>query len=232
VELLTTMEMLIGERLKLFRNKYGIPMPEVSKATGISKENLYKWERGVKPSNMVLYNKLKEYLDKMELAANDDMLYETAMEFKTQLMRTVNMRVPLTGQGKPVPYTSSVVTPGSIAVINQVPELIVERIDVPSLGDIEGLVVINSDSMEPTFKKGSRAAIRRLRFMRILNWGDFYYVIDENWEGGIKRIYPGDTPDSIKLIVDHPDQIKYPPIQRPWEQIVSIFKVVAVISTY
>src|SRR5687768_4024772 len=66
--------MEIGIRLKEFRKRTNIKMPVIAAATGISKENLYKWEKGTKPSDFKLYNKLVAYLDKME--DGPDHLYE------------------------------------------------------------------------------------------------------------------------------------------------------------
>jgi glycine dehydrogenase subunit 2 len=57
--------MEIGIRLKEFRERKKIKMPAIEAATGISKENLYKWEKGTKPSDVNDYLKLKAYLDEM-----------------------------------------------------------------------------------------------------------------------------------------------------------------------
>jgi hypothetical protein len=81
--------------------------------------------------------------------------------------------------------------------------------------------------MEPTFKNGCRVAIIRLKEPRTLNWGECYFIIDNNWLGAVKRIYPGETANSIKLVSDNPNQAKFPPIIRQWNQITAIFKVQA-----
>jgi transcriptional regulator with XRE-family HTH domain len=60
------MEYAIGQRLAAFRKKYGVVMPAIAKATGITKENLYKWEKGTKPSNFNDYRALDEYIRTME----------------------------------------------------------------------------------------------------------------------------------------------------------------------
>jgi len=121
----------IGKRLKEFRIKYQITIPEISRATGIAKENLYKWERGAKPSDVTWYNKLTDYLDKMELAAGDGGISEAAMQYKNQFRRVVTMRVPLWGDAKPVPYLTGNIAAGTVVLINEQPELIVDRIEAP-----------------------------------------------------------------------------------------------------
>jgi len=54
----------IGTRLKQFRIRYQISMPRFPELQVLQKDNLYKWERGAKPSDVLLYNKLTDYLDK------------------------------------------------------------------------------------------------------------------------------------------------------------------------
>jgi transcriptional regulator with XRE-family HTH domain len=101
----------ICTRLKEFRIKYQITVPEISRATAISKESLYKWERGTKPSDPLAYNKLTDYLDKMESAAGDVSVSEAAMEYKNQFRRVAAMRVPLIGDGKPLPTSLEISLP-------------------------------------------------------------------------------------------------------------------------
>jgi phage repressor protein C with HTH and peptisase S24 domain len=65
-----------------------------------------------------------------------------------------------------------------------------------------------------------------------LNWGFYYYIIDKNWDGIVRRVYQGETENSIQLVSDNPNQDKYPPIQRQWEHIEAIFRVTAGILRY
>jgi hypothetical protein len=205
-------------------------MPEISRATGIAKDNLYKWERGAKPSDVLLYNKLNDYLDKVELAAGDGSVSEAVMEYKNQFRRVATMRVPLEGDGKPAPYLTGNIAAGTVVLVNEKPELIVDRIDAQCLGEVDGLVEITNESMEPTFSKGSRIAITRLKNQRLLDWGECYYLIDKNWQSSIKRIYPGESSEKIQLVSDNPDRTKYPPYEREWSQIETICKVKAEIK--
>lgn len=62
------MQVPIGQRLAAFRQKYGITMPALAAATGISKENLYKWEKGCKPRDFQQYRVLEAYMKKTEEA--------------------------------------------------------------------------------------------------------------------------------------------------------------------
>ena len=53
----------ISTEIKKFRASNNVSMPMLSKVSGISKENLYKWEKGTKPTDFNLVNKLKKILE-------------------------------------------------------------------------------------------------------------------------------------------------------------------------
>lgn len=214
------MQQNIGARLKEFREKTKTRIPEIAAITGISKETLYKWEKGTRPSNVNEYIALKSYLDRMESKMEEE-------EFLYDAQKPATLRLPLNSDREPVPQTNGKAAAGTIVITDNEPELIVDRISAPFLGKVEGTVEVSGESMEPTFKNGCRVAIIRLKEIRTLNWGECYFIIDNNWLGTVKRIYPGETANSIKLISDNPNQAKFPPIIRQWNQIVAIFKVQA-----
>jgi hypothetical protein len=66
----------------------------------------------------------------------------------------------------------------------------------------------------------------------IAGLGDCYYLIDKNWQGSVKRIYPGEISDQIQLVSDNPDRMKYPSFQREWDQIETICKVKAEVKRH
>jgi hypothetical protein len=199
-------------------------MPEISRATGIEKETLYRWEKGAKPSDITLYTRLNDYLNNMELAAahasisGDD--------------RVVALRLPLTNNATPIPWLHGNISSGSIVVVDEKPELIVEPINGPFLSRAEGLIEINTESMEPTFKKGSRIAISRLKDGGELLWGECYYVINKRWQGFVRRLYEGENGTHLRLMSDHPDQQKYPPITLGLDRIEAICRIRAQIISY
>jgi hypothetical protein len=119
----------------------------------LQKITCIKWERGAKPSDVLLYNKLNDYLDKVEMAAGDGSISEAIMEYKNQFRRVATMRVPLWGDAKPIPYLTGNIAPGSVVLVNAQPELIVDRIEAPCLGEVDGLFEITNESMEPGFKR-------------------------------------------------------------------------------
>jgi phage repressor protein C with HTH and peptisase S24 domain len=216
------MDYHIGQRLKAFREQTKIKMPAIATLTGIAKETLYKWEKGTKPSDINDYFRLKSYLDKMENKLEEEQL---DIEYR----KPATMRLPLNRNRVPIPQTDGKAAAGTILFSNDEPELIVDRINAPFLGPVEGIIEVSGESMVPTFTNGCRVAISRLNNYRILDWGWYYYIIDKNWQGYVRRVYPGETENSLCLVSDNPNQDKFPPVQRQWEHIEAIFRVMAAI---
>jgi len=220
-----SMDYHIGQRLKAFRIRSKIKMPAIAALTGIAKETLYKWEKGTKPSDLNDYFKLKSYLDKMENKLEEDQL-----EMENQ--KPATLRLPLNRNRLPVPQTEGKALAGTITFYNNEPELIVDRINAPFLGPVEGVIEVTGESMAPTFINGCRVGIIRLNDYKILDWGLHYYIIDKNWQGIVRRVYQGETDNSLRLVSDSPNQEKFPPINRQWAQIEAIFRVIAGILKY
>jgi hypothetical protein len=222
------MDALIGKRLKEFRTRTGRKMSAISIATGIKTDTLYKWEKGTRPSNVAEYHALLQYLDRMESVQENWFLNEPGSQaIAYNIPKPAFMRLSLRHPGKPVPVNNGNVSPGTVTLINDEPQLIVDFLEAPFLGLVEGVIDVVGDSMSPTFKSGSKVAIVRLQDPTILNWGEYYYIIDKNLQGLVRRVGPDKTDNSIVLMPDNPDTEKYPPIIRRWEQIVAIFKVMA-----
>ena len=213
----------IGLRLKEFRQNEKITMAVVSAATGIIKETLYKWEKGTKPSDFGECLKLKAYLDEMQNKQEENLL-------ELEAKKPATLRLPLTSNRKPVVQSDGIAAAGTVILCNEEPELIVDRIYAPCLGNIDGMVEVKGNSMEPTYKSGSRVAISRLNNHKILEWGHCYFILDKNWQGIVRRVYKSDTQNRIKLVSDYPDQSLFPPFYRSWNEIVAIFKVNACIT--
>jgi transcriptional regulator with XRE-family HTH domain len=215
----------LAHRLKAFRERTKIKMPAIALLTGIAKETLYKWEKGTKPSDINDYFRLKSYLDEMENKLDDEQLVLEAQKPAT-------LRLPLNSNLLPAPQTDGKAAAGTISFNNNEPELIVDRINAPFLGPVDGVIEVTGESMAPTFGNGCRIGILRLNDSRILNWGLHYYIIDKNWQGIIRRVYQGDTTNSLLLVSDSPNQELFPPIHREWDQIEAVFKITAGILRY
>lgn len=142
------------------------------------------------------------------------------------------LRMSLNENRKLVPMYNTKAAAGTIALVQDEPELILEFVDMPFVGMVDGAIEVVGDSMSPSFKNGARAAVRRLEDKTLLNWGEVYYIIDSNYEGYIKRVYEGVDDSHIFLRSDNPDKEMYPAFKRKWENIVAIFKVKADITKH
>jgi transcriptional regulator with XRE-family HTH domain len=219
--------MQIGERLKEVRKRKNIKMPAIAAATGISKENLYKWEKGTKPSDFAQYNKLAEFLDKVE--NTPDYVYEDPKTNNTkqtkQAVPSIFTGVYLTHDEEALPLADGN-APG-ITTLNDKPMLVGWRIDAPVIGNFDCVIAVTGDSMEPKFKSGSWVALKKLRFTKILNAGYYYYVVDKNLQGLLRRVQPAAENNSIILIAENE---QYPEIIRKIDDVLAIFSVEAVIN--
>ena len=146
--------------------------------------------------------------------------------------KALKYRISLKENRKPVPMYNVKAAAGTIALVQDEHELIVEYLDVPFVGMVDGAIEVVGESMLPTLCPGARAAVKKLEDKTLLNWGEVYYVIDANYEGYVKRLYPGSDDTFITLKSDNPNAGLYPPIARKWEHIVAIFKVKADITKH
>lgn len=219
--------MEIGKRLKEFRKRKNIKMPAIAAATGISKENLYKWEKGTKPSDFDQLQTLIEYINNMDNApdqvAEDPKLIKKAKPSSTTFLTGIF----LSQDDESVLLYDNNAAPGNVIIINKQPILVASRIDAPVIGDVDGIIPVTGDSMEPRFKSGNFIAIKKLRFTRIINAGSFYYIVDKNHTGLIRRVRPAGETNSIILISENGKD--YPETTRSMDEILAIFSIEAVI---
>ena len=219
--------MEIGKRLKEFRKRKNIKMPAIAAATGISKENLYKWEKGTKPSDFDQLQLLIEYINNEDNApdqvAEDPKLIKKAKPSSTTFLTGIF----LSQDEESVLLYDNNAAPGNVIIINKQPILVASRIDAPVIGDVDGVIPVTGDSMEPRFRSGNFIAIKKLRFTRIINAGSFYYLVDKNHTGLIRRVRPAGETNSIILISENGED--YPEITRKMDEILAIFSIEAVI---
>jgi len=220
--------MEIGKRLKEFRKRKGIKMPALAAATGISKENLYKWEKGTKPSDFDQLKVLIEYIEKMD--SSSDQVIEEPKLINTKKGKAATpflTGIFLSQDEESLLLYDNNAAPGNIIIINKQPILVASRIDAPVIGDVDGVIPVTGESMEPRFRSGNWIAIKKLRFIKIINAGFFYYIIDKNHTGLIRRVRPAGENNSIVLTAENGKD--YPEITRKMDEILAIFSIEAVI---
>lgn len=219
----------LQDKIKLVMQRTGMKAADLAYATGLPRESMYKWMKGTRPNDSIVYDKLESFLDGILEKISGE---ETPVRYNAFFEKAATLKIPLKQPGKAVPLTTAIASSGTIAIIDNEPHLIVDRIEAPFLGEIDGIVEVIGESMEPILKHGCRIAIARLKDSTVLNSGKHYFIIDKNLQGIVRRVYPGETEDTIQLVSDNEDQRKFPPITRSLDQIEAIFQVKASILQY
>jgi len=219
------MDTTIGKRLKEFRIRKNIKMPAIAAATGISKENLYKWEKGTKPSDITLYNKLIEYMDKMDNMP-DHILHDPKNNGSHSAQppsRSLLTGIFLSQDEDPFPWLDENAAPGNIIAMSDKPILIARRNDSSIIGVVDGLIQVTGDSMDPRYKSGYWIALKKLRFTKILNAGFCYFIIDKNLQGLLRKVQPSIENNSVTLLSEN--ETMYPSITKSMDDILAIFSI-------
>lgn len=220
---------LLQKKIKEVLIKTGKSIAELAKASGFPKDNMYKWYKGTRPSDAMVYNRLISYLDKVLNEFSGLPVAEEPMTEYATRYKPLKVKISLSDPRKPPEPVNEKAPAGAVIVIGEEPFLIAEHIDMPFLGAIDGVIEMNDDSMVPVFKRGSRVAITRLPNYRILTWGTYCFVIDKNLQGNIRRINQAKTDDAILL---ESENARYAPITRQWEHIEAIFLIKAVVLKF
>jgi len=215
--------MEIGQRLKLVRSRTNTKMPAIAAATGISKENLYKWEKGTKPSDFEQLKKLEAYLNDLEKKAPEELEDFRLISAKNGQPSPVSLLtgIYISENAKALPLSDESGVPGNIIIVNEKPVLIVRRNDCSIIGAVDGLIQVTGESLDCRYARGSWIAVRKLKFNHIINDGYHYYVIDKNLQAILGKLRHSAADKAIVLYGDHPG------INRSMDDILAIFSVEA-----
>ena len=88
------------------------------------------------------------------------------------------------------------------------------------------LIRVAGDSMTPKYKSGDLVACRAIESVSFWQWHAVYVIATKSQGVLIKRVEPGQGPDSITCVSENP---AYRPFQVPLEEIVSVALVVGAV---
>jgi len=217
----------IGKRLKVFRVRTNTKMPAIAKATGIPKENLYKWEKGTKCSDVEQYNRLVAYLDEMEKKFADE-FYDVklfSMKKVQQSPGSLLIGIYISQNAEAITLSDESGIPGNIIIVNEKPVLVVRRNDCSIIGAVDGLIQVTSECLDRRYTSGSWIAVRKLKFHHIINDGYYYYVIDSNLQATIGKVRYSTTDNSITWLAENAgDHVS---IKRYMRDVLAIFSIEA-----
>jgi phage repressor protein C with HTH and peptisase S24 domain len=215
--------MNIVEGLRLHLEKEKLTVKEVASVIGIPAPRIYKWLQGESSPKTDDAETLKQYLFVRKSSNGESGIEEV------QTKRPVKLHFLFT-EKRIYPANQEQEDAGTITTYNNSPSIILEYIDAPFIGAVEGVVEVTGDSMVPTLKPGDRLAIKQLADIKLLLWGEIYYIVDKNFQGVVRRVYEMDG--GLLLMGDNEDQKKYPPVKRMWNQLEAVFKVKADITKH
>lgn len=227
------MEQTLQQKIQSVRAKTGLNYLQLAKKLGVSKDNLYKWKASSNPRDHKEYAKVIRALDNL-LAENSETIaeesrksYVTQSKSDLQPVKPLLVSIHLSDEDDASAYTDEKAVPGSIITINGKPALIAYGNNLPLLGEVDGLISVPDESMEPRYKSGSWIAIKKLKFTRIINAGFYYYIIDKNNEALLRKVRTSGENNSITLLSEN--EAVYPDITRNMDDILAIFSVKAVV---
>ena len=140
-----------------------------------------------------------------------------------QSSQSVLTGIYLSQDEEALPLSEKNATPGSIITIHGKAVLVARRNDSSFIGEVDGLIQVNDSSMEPTYKTGSWIALRKLRYAKTINAGYYYYIVDVNLQGIIRKIRPAAENNSIILVSDNEND--YPTMTKKMDEILAFFKI-------
>ncbi len=108
-------------------------------------------------------------------------------------------------------------------------ELAIDQVRSSFIGPVNGTIMVRNRAMEPEFNSSNAIAVKLLKHKNAITPGEVYYVIDNNQEGHLRRLYPhGDA--GVRLVSNNPDT--YPEYILAYSHIFVIFKVKANIGLF
>jgi len=227
------------EILRIAREKARYTQAEISEKLGISSRHYQNIEEGKFPKfkgdiiksidkllNLHLYEIIYEQKVPREVG-HLELQEDQPAYFQDHKTRSRSIRLNLKHGSKPIPVFNGKASAGSIQLVNDEPEVILGYIDYPEIGRTDGTAEVVGHSMYPTFSNGTRVAIKKVEDFDMLVPGNYYWYIDKEFNGYVKRLGRKMKEGIVTWFSDNPDQDKFPPYDIKLSKVLAVFKVVA-----
>lgn len=173
---------MLAEKIKTYRTQKKLSMQDLERISGISKENLYKWEKGTKPTDFEAVKKLEkiineDYKDLQKLSS--DVLKEPQVPYLTEKGVQININ---SNSFKPIPFYSLNVSAGDIIFLDDgllqdaLPD---DYMFVPKNIDADIAFPTYGTSMQPFVNNGDRVAYKHIKDWSFFNYGMMCLIITE-----------------------------------------------------
>lgn len=174
----------ISKMIKKYRELNNVSMPLLASVSGISKESLYKWEKGTKPTDFNLVNKLKIILESDWKTLHNDYLNQNNLGSNNVSKNYLQHRRDLKNNQtkKLVPIYETEFTAGMIELIKTNSSAnILGYINIKEFEDCDAVVTCKNNSMAAKINPGDWVGIRRIYEMDDIELGGIYGIVTKNF---------------------------------------------------
>ena len=207
----------IGEKLKKFRQDKGLSVLAFAKLYDFNKENLYKWEKGTKPTDYGEVNRLLEILE------NDPSIVSEPLQPYVEKRRQLK-----TTDFPPIPVFAGNTQAGIITVYSDDPTMQkpVGHLPAELFPGCNHAEKVTGDSMYPLIINQGWV-IGKVIDKKGIIWGEKYSIHTTYGLAVVKYVHPGTTKGSIKL-VSHNKNV--PPQEIPLDEVTFCCRIYHIIN--
>lgn len=212
----------IAQNLKVLRERKGLSVPKLAEKTGLSKQQIYAWEKGE-------YDPGKDNLDVLtgffEVSEQEILYGNLTSEGKKDVRKTVHTAVR---NGRhPIPFFDTIAVGGTGVLADQ--SAVREPTDMiypgTFLATATGSLRIYGHSMFPKYPAGCIVAYREAD-KDVIIWGEDY-VIELSDRRIIKRLEKSTQPGFVTAVsYNKSEEYVYAPIEIPLQKIKRLYMVV------
>lgn len=198
----------IGARLRALRTKNGWIVADLEKAWDVSSNNIYKWEKGTKPTNPKHYLGLQAFLrtGKLESFTKIEDELESLLDLWSDLKEGSKKRklTLLEEVGVPVYDTEFSMGTATSLVEARMEAPVVARIAIPEVIGCDAIIKgMRGDSMSDFINEGDWLGLKLMEDKSFFLWDYPYAIITEEFEL-IKYVKKGPTKKEINLVSHNP----------------------------
>ncbi len=213
-----------GTKLKDLRKRAGLTQKKLASEIGSTMPSVSNWEVGKNVPPYTFINRLCDYFQVEEdyFIHREQLVTEPVfIHIKDEEGKDIRLKFV-----EPDEYK----TAGDVLSIeNNCWEMAIDPVRCAFIGPVHGTIMVRNSAMEPQFNSRNAIAVKLMQNKNAITPGEIYYVIDNNQEGHLRRLYPN-GPSSMRLVSNNPE--KYPEYVLNYDQVFVVFKVKANIELF
>ena len=183
------------ERIRYIMSRLGVSQREFAVRIGIDTSNLSKYLNGHIPVSDALLNRIVVNVgaNKQWLATGEGLPFAAGTRVVTASVPGIAVADQSSGRGTPV-YDIDVTAGNAPRAMLFTDDRISGWVDMPQLLDpASKLVTVTGNSMAPVINSGDLIAVREVRDMSLILWGEIYVILLDDYR-------------MVKYVRRHPDR--------------------------